>query len=610
MSARGMGLGAGGGRGGAVIDPAELKDKKKNRSNLMRVLKEALVYWPQLLLCALCVLIATVGNLAKPYILEVVLDDFLYANNPESGLYSVAGMAFLYLIAIVLATGLTYAQSLLINNVGQSVIKKLRRQVFQYIQLMPLRALDKISAGRLITRATNDVEALSQLFSDVFINLFKDVFMLVGILCAMALLSPKLLLVSLVGLPCIAGITVATRSLLRKNFTVVKRLIGTINGFFAENMAGMRVVQMFLREKEKMAEFKKLNQDYFKASMVQIMVHSFLRPLMEVVNSVVISALIWFAFEDIVAAVMLPGVLLAFTNYVKQFFEPINDLAEMYTTIQSASVSANRIYELMDNQDDQEDLDAGVPVPPFKGKIEFRNVWFAYEPGNWVLKNVSFVIQPGQRIAFVGTTGSGKTTIISLLTRFYEIQKGQILVDDMDITTMKLSQLRRNIAVVLQDVFLFAGTVRDNISLDDSLDEKSVARALALSQADSFVNELDGGLDHAVMERGAAFSAGQRQLISFARAIAHDPRIFVLDEATAHIDTRTEQLIQQSLNNMATDRTMILIAHRLSTIRSCDCIYVLSNGVIIEQGTHEQLLAHGGEYAKLHEAQGKQAAQG
>lgn len=605
MSARGMGLGAGG-RGGAVIDPAELKDKKKNRSNLMRILKEALVYWPQLVLCGLCVLIATVGNLAKPYILEIVVDDFLYAGKPESGLYSVWGMAILYLFAIVLATGLTYVQSLLINNVGQSVIKKMRRQVFEYIQLMPLRALDKISAGRLITRATNDVEALSQLFSDVFINLFKDIFLLAGILIAMALLSPKLLLVSLVGLPCIAAITIMTRSLLRKNFTVVKRLIGIINGFFAENMAGMRVVQMFLREKEKMQEFKKLNQDYFKASMMQIMVHSFLRPLMEVVNSVVISALIWFALEDIVAAVMLPGVLLAFTNYVKQFFEPINELAEMYTTIQSAAVSANRIYELMDNQEDQEQLDAGKDVPPFKGKIEFKNVWFAYEGENWVLKDVSFVIEPGQRIAFVGTTGSGKTTIISLLTRFYEIQKGQILVDDMDISEMKLSQLRRNISVVLQDVFLFAGNIRDNIRLDDDLEESAIRRALAFSQADSFVDRLEGGLDHPVMERGAAFSSGQRQLISFARAIAHDPRVFVLDEATAHIDTETEQLIQEALNNMAVDRTMIIIAHRLSTIRSCDCIFVLSNGVIIEKGSHEALLELGGAYAKLHEAQSKQ----
>ncbi len=578
-------------------------ESKKSKHNLRRILLEARHYWPSLIVCFVAIIIVNAATVAKPFILQIVVDDFLYAKNEEVGLYSIKGLALLYLFSIILATSFTYLQSVIINRVGQDVIMKLRRRVFSHIQLMPLTRLDKISAGRLITRATNDVEALSELFTDIIVNVVKDVFLLVGLVAAMIVMSPKLALISCIGIPFIAVITIIARRMLRKNFVRIKALIGQINGFFAENMAGMKIVQMFMKHREKFKEFSALNQQYFKASLVQLMINNFLRPLMEVINALVISALIWFAFDDIVSAVMLPGVLYAFTDYVKQFFNPINDLAEMYTNIQSASVSADRIYELLDNEDDLERLDEGDHVERFIGRIEFKNVWFAYNDENWVLKDVSFTIEPGQMVAFVGTTGSGKTTIISLLTRFYTIQKGQILVDGKDINTMKLSELRRNIAVVLQDVFLFAGTIKDNVRLDDDISDEEIEKALVTSQASRFIDTLPDGIDHAVVERGAAFSSGQRQLISFARAVVHDPAVFVLDEATAHIDTQTEQMIQQSLVNMAKDRTMIIIAHRLSTIRDCDCIFVMSRGRIRESGTHEELLALGGRYFNLHQAQ-------
>ncbi len=580
--------------------------KKRRHSNLWRILADVKPYWALVLLCLLSVVLINVATLAKPYIIETVIDDFFYENKPESGWYSIAGMAALYMITIAVASVFTYVQALIVNHIGQSIILKMRRRVFSYIQRMPLTALDKISAGRLITRATNDVESISELFTDVFVNLFNDIILLIGIVIAMVSMSPKLAAISCITLPLIALVTFVTRNKLRKNFTIVKALIGQINGFFAENISGMRVVQIFMKQRAKMREFMGLNKKYYKASMTQILVNSFLRPVMEVINSLAISALIWFSFKDVVAAVILPGVLYAFTDYVKQFFEPINNLAEMYTNIQSASVSADRVYELLDNTHDQEDLEAGDSVERFAGKIEFKNVWFAYIGEDWVLKDVSFTIEPGQRIAFVGTTGSGKTTIISLLTRFYEIQKGAILVDGKDIREMKLADLRRNISVVLQDVFLFAGTVRDNISLDDAIDDAQLDKALELSHSKDFVSQLHGGIDHRVMERGAAFSSGHGQLISFARAIAHDPAVFVLDEATAHIDTDTELLIQNSLNAMAKGRTMILIAHRLSTIRNCDTIFVMNKGQIIESGSHDELLALGGRYAQLHRSQGEQ----
>ena len=483
----------------------------------------------------------------------------------------------------------------------------IRRRVFTHIQHMSMATLDRFSSGRLVTRATNDVETLNELFSDVLVNLFKDIFMLIGIVAVMLWINWRLALAAFAVVPLIALITVLVRGRLRRNFVLLKSLTGRINGFFAENMSGMRLVQIFRKEKEKHDEFSALNTAYYHSARTQVRMNSLMRPLVEVVNQLGIAILIWYGCKQIGLGTLEIGVLYAFTNYIKQFFDPINDLAEKYTTISSAVVSTDRIFELLDDDAQLEDTVSGQDVPKVCGRVEFRHVWFAHTGENWVLKDVSFTVEPGQSFAFVGETGAGKSTIISLLSRFYAPQKGQILLDGRDISLLSLEQLRRHVAVVLQDVFLFSGSISENVRLGNrEITDEQVDRALRLACARDFIDRLPQGMDTPVTERGSTFSAGQRQLLSFARAIAHDPAVFVLDEATASIDTETEQLIQRSVTSVSRGRTTLIIAHRLSTIRACDCICVLHDGRIVEQGNHARLLSLNGAYARLCRAQSEQ----
>ncbi len=570
----------------------------KNNS-LMRLLKRALPYWKIILLCMLCVLLVNMAELYKPLIMERVIDDFLIGSKPERGLYSITGMGIIYLLLIAVSSGLTVFQVNAINHVGQSIVTDLRRTVFSHIQRMPLSVLDKYSSGRLITRATNDVEALSELFTDVIIDLFRDVFLLAGIIIIMLSLDIQLALIGFTVIPFIALITNIIKKKMKANFIAIKSLTGRINGFFAENIAGMKLVQIFNMQKDKENEFQVLNNKYYAASLTRLKLNSILRPSIEIFNTLAIALLVWYGMGRIINRTLDLGVLYAFTNYIKQFFAPINDLAEKYNTIQSAVVSADRVYELLDQKDSLEDYDSGIQVGRLEGSIEFKNVWFAYNEGEWVLKDVSFRIEKGQTAAFVGATGSGKTTIINLISRFYQVQKGEILIDGININDINLRDLRRNISVVLQDVFLYSGSIRDNITLNTPMSEEEVQRALELSCADTFIQELPNKLDEPVSERGSTFSAGQRQLLAFARTIAHDPSIFVLDEATANIDTKTEKLIQKSIENVSTGRTTLIVAHRLSTIRHADVIFIIRKGRIVEKGNHETLMELGGYYSRL-----------
>ncbi len=580
----------------------------EQRRGLTRLMPFLMPQLKVLLLCLFMVVVVNAAELAKPYILEVVIDRYLTAGRPDQGLDAVWVLALSYMACVALSSALNVTEAVMVNRMGQSILMDIRRKVFTHIQHMSMQTLDHFSSGRLITRATNDVETLNELFSDVLVNLFKDAFMLLGIVTMMLIMNWRLALVAFAVVPLIVLITVLVRGKLRRNFVKLKSLTGRINGFFAENMSGMRLVQIFRKEKEKNAEFQELNVGYYKAARTQVRMNSLMRPLVEVVNQLGIAILLWYGCKQVGLGALEIGMLYAFTNYIKQFFEPINDLAEKYTTISSAVVSTDRIFELLDDKSQLEDTQSGEAVPNVEGRVEFQHVWFAYDGENWVLKDVSFTIEPGQSIAFVGTTGAGKSTIISLISRFYTIQRGRILLDGRDISTLSLEQLRRHVAVVLQDVFLFSGTIAENIRLGNhEITDAQVDAALKLACADGFIRELPGGMDYPVTERGSTFSAGQRQLLSFARAIAHDPAVFVLDEATASIDTDTEQLIQQSVRNVSRGRTTIIIAHRLSTIRECDCIYVLRGGRIREQGTHEQLMAQGGIYFKLHNMQMKDA---
>ncbi len=581
--------------------------KERKQTSIGRLARLTLPYWRALLVCALCVLAVNGSELLKPYLMGVLIDDFLVGKKVAHGLYSTTGLAVIYFATIVVGSLCALWQARLINRVGQDILHNLRVKVFGHIHRMTLKALDRFSTGRLITRATNDIETLNEFYGDVLVNLFRDVFLLAGIVVVMLKMDARLAAVGFTAVPLILIVTLSVKRVLRRNFASMKALIGRINGFFAENMAGMRIVQAFNRQREKMAEFRDLNTKYFRTTMIQVTMNSVLRPIMEVINSLAIALLVVYGYHRISGNLLEIGVLYAFTTYIKQFFDPINDLAEKYNTIQSALVSADRVYELLDDPDPLEDLESGTHGGEVQGRVEFRNVWFAYEGEDWVLRDVSFAVDPGERIAFVGATGAGKTTIINLISRFYVPQRGQILVDGVDLADWKLGDLRRGVSVVLQDVVLFSGTIADNIRVNADMGDDEVADALRQSMALEFVMDQPGGLHADVTERGTTFSTGERQLLSFARAIAHRPAILVLDEATANIDSHTEARIQTSIERISEGRTSIFIAHRLSTVRGCDRIYALQDGGIVEQGSHEELMCHNGLYRRLYLAQFEQA---
>ncbi|ADY55346.1 Xenobiotic-transporting ATPase [Syntrophobotulus glycolicus DSM 8271] len=568
-------------------------------NSLRELLKISSPQKSKLLLACVCVVIVNTAVIYKPIILKFVIDDLFIGQKAQTGFYSLTSIGIIYLLVSLTGSLFGYIQVNVINAAGQQMIKALRERVFQTIQLLPLHYLDKTSSGRLITRATNDISEISDMYTDVLMNLFNDIFLLTGILYAMIHLNLELALVALAVIPPMAALVTVIKNKVRRNFFTVKHIIGKINSFMAENISGMKIIQIFNAEKEKEQEFKKLNQEYFQSTMIQVRLNSFLRPASEVFQSLSVAILIWYGMGQISNHHIQIGLLYAFTTYVKQFFNPIADLSERYTSIQSALVSTERIFDLLNRKDILEDLDSGIPMDEIKGDIEFKNVWFSYDNENWILKDVSFKISPGQSVAFVGETGSGKTTIISLISGFYKIQKGEILIDGFNLNHLNLRDLRKNISVVLQDVFLFSGTIKSNITLGNPIDERTLSEAIQYSCCDSVIDSFPNGMEEPVMERGATLSAGQRQLISFARAIAHNPRIFILDEATANIDTNTEKLIQKAIENTVKNRTTLIIAHRLSTIKNADNIIVLKNGTIIEMGNHSKLLQNNGYYAEL-----------
>ncbi len=549
----------------------------------------------------LSILVAALGPV-RPYLTKIAIDDHITHGNYR-GVILVTMLLFATLILqSVIQYFLTYYTQLL----GQRTILDLRTQLFRHTQKLAVRFYDKTPIGRLVTRLTNDVESLNELFSSGIIMVFSDVFIIVWILIFMFSMDWELSLVSLSVLPLLIYGTFLFRKKVRETYREVRLHIARLNSYMQEHITGMFVVQIFNKEKAEFKNFSSVNEDHKKANIDSIFYYAVFFPSVEFVSSLAIALIIWYGGGEIVQNKMTLGVLFAFIQFTEMFFRPIRDLSEKYNILQTAMASSERIFKLLDNNTIIEEAENPVIPASLKGEIEFKNVWFAYNGEDHVLKNISFKIEPGQTYAIVGATGAGKTSIINILTRFYDINKGEILLDGINIKDLGKTVINKNIAIVLQDVFLFSGTVEANISMNnENITPEVIRRSAGAVGAAAFIEALPGAYSYMVKERGATLSVGQKQLISFARALAHDPKILILDEATSSVDTETEILIQNAIKKLLTGRTSIVIAHRLSTIQNADKILVLHKGEIKEAGTHQELLANRGIYYKLYQLQYK-----
>lgn len=523
----------------------------------------------------------------------------------RSGNLSSVGRKAIYILVIsILIFILNYIQIFILQYTGQKIVYNIRDTVFRHVEGLSLSFFDKNPVGRLVTRVTNDVETLNEMYTSVLVYLFKDFFLITGIIIAMFLLDVKLALITIVTLPLIILVSYIFKKYDREAYRKVRSRLSRINSSLAENINGMKIVQIYSKEDKKYKEFDSINTSYSEAAMEQIKVFAIFRPVMDFIYQIALAILIWAGGKAVLNTDIHIGVLYAFVSYIQQFFQPIFDLSEKFDIMQSAMASSERIFMLLDTDTTIKNPENPVEVQRFKGEIEFKNVWFAYNNEDWVLRDVSFKINIGETIAFVGATGAGKTSIISLISRLYDIQKGEILIDGINIKTMRKEDLRRNLATVLQDVFLFTGDIKSNVRLNnDNISDEEVIRACEYVNANIFIEKLPEKYDAPVNERGSTFSQGERQLVAFARALAFDPPILVLDEATASIDTETESLIQDALGKLTEGRTTIIVAHRLSTIKNADKIIVLHKGKIREVGKHEELLVKGDLYSNLYKLQ-------
>ena len=515
-----------------------------------------------------------------------------------------------YAGVLVFSMASTYFQAVILQRVGQRIISDLREDLFTHIESLSHEQLNEIPVGKLVTRVTNDTNAISMMFTNLLVTLTKNIFVILGILVAMLALNYELTLMVLCFVPFIVIFTVIFRKFSRRAYRKVKDATTDINTYLSENLSGIKVTQIFGREDEKMAEFREKSQRLARANREQIFVFGVFRPLVYMLYICSILCLFYLGGMGHLNGVtflgqtITGGTIVTFYMYISKFFTPIQNLAEQFNWLQSALASSEKVFSIMDIAPKMVDAPDAIELNEVKGEIEFRDVWFSYLPGEWVLQGVSFHIDPHQTVAFVGSTGSGKSTILSLICRNYEFQKGEILIDGIDIRKIKISSLRRHFGQMLQDVFLFSGTIRSNIVLrEEGISDEEILQVCRYVNADKFIDKLDHGLDEEVRERGNNFSAGQRQLLSFARTIIHKPSVMILDEATANIDTETELLIQDSLEKMRSVGTMLIVAHRLSTIQHADNIIVLSHGKILEQGNHQELLARHGRYYQLYTLQ-------
>lgn len=595
-----------------IIAFVTMKDKKtaigfdrsmKDGEITKRLLAYAKPHVKSFLFVGLVMALSIAYNILSPWLVgrieEMIKKDF----EMSSLLSYVAVYAGILVISLIC----TYAQAVVLQKTGQKIISKIREDLFVHIESLSHAQLNHIPVGKLVTRVTNDTNAISHMFTNIIVNLVQNCFIIVGVLVAMLLLNIELTLMVLCFVPFIVLFTFVFRKFSRRAYRRVKDGTTDINTFLSENLSGMKITQIFNRENRKMDEFNAKNNKLGKAKEQEIFVFGIFRPIVYMLYISCTLCLLYLGGKGYIkdtsflGQTITSGVVVSFYMYISKFFNPLQSLAEQFNWLQSAFASAEKIFTIFDMKPDVVDEEGAVELDKIEGNIEFRDVWFAYEDENWVLRGVSFKVEAKQTVAFVGSTGSGKTTILSLLCRNYDIQKGEILVDGINIRNIKISSLRSHFGQMLQDVFLFSGTIRSNILLrKEGISDEEIMEVCRYVNADSFINKLKDGLDEEVRERGNNFSAGQRQLLSFARTIIHKPEVMILDEATANIDTETELLIQDSLYKMMNIGTMLMVAHRLSTIQHADNIIVLSKGEILEQGNHFELLSKKGRYYDLY----------
>ncbi len=582
------------------INEEESLEKAYDSKLMMRLLQYARPYWKLFAVAAIMLLASTAADLLRPYLLQIAIDDCIAKGDTAR----LSRIGILFIGTIILGFIFNFIQIYTLTHTGQTIIYNLRQQIFTHLQKMSIAFFDKNPVGRLVTRVTNDTETLNDMYTNVLVSLLKDISILSGTVIIMFKMNVKLSLVVLLAVPVLIPMTMIFRHKVRSIYREVRVALARINSILSENITGIRIIQIFNREKEKLDEFEKANNDYKKALIKEVIVSGIFRPSIDMLSGFLLAIIIWYAGGKVIDNAITFGVLYAFINYIGYFFQPVNDLAEKYNILQSAMASSERIFSILDTETEPDSGTVCTDKKLFKGNIEFKNVWFAYKNEDWVLRDVSFSVPPGQTVAIVGATGAGKTSIINLINRFYEIQKGEILIDGIKTTDIQKECLRKNTGVVLQDVFLFGGTIKGNIKLnEDSITDDDIKTAAEYVNAGRFIESLPNKYEEEVMERGATFSSGQRQLLAFARTLAFDPSILILDEATANIDTETELLIQDALSKLTRDRTTIVIAHRLSTIQHADNIIVLHKGKIRETGTHQELLAKKGMYYNLYQLQ-------
>ena len=575
-------------------------EKRRTGSSAVRLITYMKPYAHWVIFALFLVLCLTGFDLYRPMLVGDAIDTF----GADGDYDIIIDTAIKYAVVLALSVIFNIAQTWILQKAGQNIILEIRKDLYRHIQSLGSRYFDITPVGKLVTRVTNDVEALNEMYSGILVQLFRNIVKIAGLAGVMIALDVKLAAVSFVLMPVVIGLTVLCQRIARNIYRLYRTRLTDLNTFLSEHLSGMKIIQIFGRQERKFEEFHDKNTKLYRAFYREMLMYAVFRPLIYILSILSLMIVLWFGSKNVFDSAISIGTLYIFSNYIRSFFDPIQELAEQFSTLQSSVASAEKIFSVMDEDEFIPEIENPQKPDKIIGKIEFDHVWFAYDGENYVLRDVSFVINPGEKVAFVGATGAGKSSILNLIGRYYDIQTGHIYIDGIDIRKLSKKQLRSAIGQMQQDVFIFEGDVAGNIRLNDiEITDEQIKKAAEYVNASHFIEKLPNGYHEPVTERGATFSAGERQLLSFARTLAHNPSILVMDEATANIDTETEILIQEALEKLMDGRTTIMVAHRLSTIQHADCIMVMHKGCICERGTHQELLEQDGVYRKLYELQ-------